>query len=159
MHDVRGRAAAGGERHPVREHTADVGLLPDGRRTLVGVVDVDRHVGRAGREDTEDRQVEVGGAGGHPDSDAVTRADTGGPQHRGYTANLLHQLAVGERPAVVEGGGFRMSCSGRLEDAEQRPHLAGRRRGVDRQIGGRARQRIVAQRGVLHDEDAGRALR
>ena len=46
------------------------------------VVGVDRHVGRAGREHGEDRDVQVGGAGGDPHPDPVADADAGRGQAR-----------------------------------------------------------------------------
>jgi hypothetical protein len=62
-------------REAVAEDRADPGLGEDQLGTFVRVVGIDRHVRRTGRQDAEDREVQVGGTGGDPDAHPVADAD------------------------------------------------------------------------------------
>ena len=61
----------------VAEHRAHPGLAEHELGPLLGVVGVDGNVGGARGEDSEDRDVQLGGAGGDPDADAVADPDAG----------------------------------------------------------------------------------
>ena len=73
----------------VADRGADAGVGEDLLGARGGVVGVHRHVGGAGGEHAEDRDVELGGAAGDADADAVARPDAAGAQ------------ALGERSASV----------------------------------------------------------
>ncbi len=61
----------------VAEHGAHPGLAEHELGPLLGVVGVDGNVRGARGEDGEDRDVQLGGAGGDPDTDAVADPDAG----------------------------------------------------------------------------------
>jgi hypothetical protein len=129
----------------VAEHRADVRLAEDQLGALLRVVRVDRHVRRTGREHTEDRQVELGGAGGDTHADPVADADPVPGEQHPHRVDLLGQFAVGERlaavvdrAAVVDGESAGMRPHGVVEDVGEgaadggggeAEHRRGRRRG------------------------------
>ena len=121
-----------------RDH---VGLAEHQPGALVGVVDVDRHVGRAGGQDGQDRDVQLGGAGGDADADAVPRADPLGVKLGGPGDHLGSQLAVGEHDrAVVDRRCRAMGVDARAEDVDERarrPRLAGAAEPVTEGLRGR----------------------
>jgi hypothetical protein len=69
------RCACVGQGSVVAEHRAHPGLAEHELGPLVRVVGVDGHVRGARGEDREDRDVQLGGAGGDPDADAVADPD------------------------------------------------------------------------------------
>ena len=108
-------AAGGGDREPVVQHDAHAGLAEDELGPLLGVVGVDGHVGGAGVEHAEDGDVEVVGARGHADADAVAGPDAGGPQ-AGRPASRRRRRGRGRsarvrrRRARARRGTWRRSC-------------------------------------------------
>ncbi len=69
------------------------------------ILGVDRHVGRAGRQHAEDRDVEVDRAGRDPHTDPVTGADAGRGEPAAQLVDLGAERAVGQHGvAVVDGG-------------------------------------------------------
>ena len=87
-----------------------VGLAEHQVGAFVGVVGVDRHVGRAGGQRREDRHVQRVAARRHPDADAVAAADAAGGQPLDALLDVGDQLGVGELDgAVVERGRVRDS--------------------------------------------------
>ena len=139
---VRTRRAASDHLGPVPQDDGHVGLGEHQARPLVRVVDVDRDVGRAGREHGQDRRrtarpCRTGSARRPGRRRARRRPQLGGPRH-----DLGAQLAVGEgRRAVVDRGGVAVRVDGGAEDVhqgagwrglvgaeEQRAQVRGRRR-------------------------------
>ena len=82
----------------------DPGLVEHQARALVGVVVVDRHVGGAGEQDADDRDVEVGGAARDAHAHPVAAADALVAQGGGDVARGREQLVVGEHLAAVVDG-------------------------------------------------------
>ena len=93
-------------RSPSVSTRATPGLPEHGPRALVGVVDVDRHVGRPGREHREDRRVELRRARRDAHADAVAGPDAHARQAGRGRPDRLGQLPVGQdRAAVVDRPG------------------------------------------------------
>ena len=86
------------------DHRGHPGLVEHQARALVGVVVVDRHVGGAGEEDADDRDVEVGGAAGDAHAHPVATADALVAQGGGDVTRRREQLVVGEHLAAVVDG-------------------------------------------------------
>ena len=139
----------------------DVGLAEHELGPLVRVVGVDGHVCRAGREDSEDRDVQLGRAGGDPDADPVADADAGAGEAPPDGVDLLGQLAVGEHPAaVVHRGLVGVLRGGLREHVEQ--GAAGRFRGSRVERGGageRECHRAPAGVGAVRAQRGQRAAR
>ena len=118
------RLCARSSRRPSPSDRAHPGLAEDQLGALLGVVGVDRDVGGAGGEHGEDRDVQLGGAGGDPDADPVADADARLGEAPPHGVDLLGQLAVGEhRAAVVERGGVgvrRVAVSARTSSSVRR---------------------------------------
>ncbi len=109
-----GPHAVGGEdrRHP--------GLPEHQLGALVGVVRVDRHVRRAGRQDRQDRHVQIARTRRHPHADPVARAHSCVREAAGAGIDLCEQLAIGEGGrAVVDRGRVRVLRGRRLEDVDE----------------------------------------
>ncbi len=103
-----------------RDDRRDIGLPEDDPRPLVGVVVVDRDVGRARDEDAGDGDVEVEGARGDADADAVTAFDAGRTQGVGDVLGSLGELAIGEDArAVVDGGRVGMGLDRGAQDVDE----------------------------------------
>ena len=119
----------------------DARLTEHQRGALVGVVGVDRHVGRSGGHRRQDGHVERITAGRHADSDAVAAADPTRGKPLDALLDVDDQLGVGElNLAVVDGGRIGMTFGGRVEDVDQRPRFGrGRRQHV---LGGELWSRI-----------------
>ncbi len=92
---LRDRAGAG-DLQVVGDDRGDTGLTEDQFGPLLGVVRVDRDVGRAGLQGAEDRDVQVVVAGRDPDADPVARADAEVGQPAGELGDLAEQFAVAE---------------------------------------------------------------
>ena len=109
-----------------------VGLAEHQLGPLVGVVGVDRHVGRAGGQRREDRHVQRVTARRHPDADAVAAADAAGGEPRDAFLDVGDQLGVGELDrAVVERGRIGVARRGVVEDVDERARFGrGRRQQV-----------------------------
>ena len=103
----------------IGEDTVDVGFAEDHLGALIGVVGVDRHVGRAGGECGQDGQIELALAGGHADADAVSATHAAGVELGGPCGDVGKQLGVGEDLTVVEGRGLGVVLSGGLNDVPQ----------------------------------------
>jgi hypothetical protein len=71
-----------GEPTVVAEHRAHPGLAEHELGAFVGVVGVDRDVGGTRGEHGQDRDVQLGGAGGDPDADAVADPDAASVRRR-----------------------------------------------------------------------------
>ena len=126
--DLCGPGPGGGDDEVVADDGEGRGLLEDDAGALVGVVGVDRDVGRAGQQDPEDRDVQVGGAGAdpHPDLRAGPGADRGEPA--GDLGGRLLERRVGEDlGARVDGGRVAVRLHDVAEDLDER---AGRRGAV-----------------------------
>lgn len=104
----------------VAEHAVDVGLAEDHLGALVGVVGIDRHVGRARSQGGQNRQVKFSLAGGHPDANAVAAAHAVGAQLAGPRLDIGDQLGIGEHLAVVKRGGVGMQLSSSANDVPER---------------------------------------
>lgn len=120
---MAGVAAAGSERRDLAARADDGahgGLGEDELGPLVGVLGVDRHIGSARREDGEDRDVQVGGAGRHPYADTVADADSGVAEAGSQSLDLVEERAVAEgRFAVVDGEGIRVTACALVENVEE----------------------------------------
>ena len=115
----------------VADHRDRVGLLEHDARALVGVVGVDGDVGRAGAEDAEDGDVEIGGAGLDAHADLVADPDTDLVQLGRDLVGGLGELGVGQhRDAAVDRGALRGELDDLAEDVDQG---AGRGRAVTRE--------------------------
>ncbi len=113
------------------------GFAEDQLGALVGVLGVHRHIGRAGRQYGEDGDVEIVGARGHADADAVAEAHPGVAQPRAQGLDLDGQGAAGEAAvSVVEGGLVGVRPAGGVEDVDQ---------GAGRGGGGGGEARRVAE--------------
>ena len=105
----------------VAEHGAHPGLAEDELGPLFGVVGVDGDVGGARGEDGEDGDVELGGAGGDPDADAVADPDADTGEAPPDDVDLLGEPAIGEhRAARVDRVLVRVLRRGLGEHVEQR---------------------------------------
>ena len=112
---------------PAPSTTDDVGLVEDQPGPRVGVVVVDRHVGRAHREDAEHGDVQLDGPGRDPHPYPVTAAHTLAGQPVGDAVDGDREVAVGERRvAVVDSRRVRVRRHGGGQHVDQRP--GGRRR-------------------------------
>ena len=98
-----------------------LGLAEHQVGALVGIVGVDRHVGGAGGQRGQDRDVERVAARRHPDADAVAAADPARGQPLDALLDVGDQLGVGELDvAVVERGSVGMALGGGVQDVDQR---------------------------------------
>ena len=92
------------DREVVADHGDDLGLAEDQPGPLVGVVRIDRNVGRPGSQDSEDRDVEIGRARADPDPDPVAGPDAQLGEAGGNLSRRLGQLGVRQDlGAVVQG--------------------------------------------------------
>ena len=97
------------------------------RGPLVGVVGVDRHVGGAGGQGRQDRDVQRVAARRHADADAVAATDAARGQPRDALLDVGDQLGVGQlHVAVVDGGRIGMAHGGLVQDVDQRARLGAR---------------------------------
>jgi hypothetical protein len=130
-----GRPAAQRHRAASADHRAHAGLAEDQLGSLVGVLGVDRHVGRAGGEHAEDRQVEVDRAGRHAHPHPVADPDAGRRQRAAEPLDLGDQRLVAQHGgAVIDRVGMRMPPCGLGEDVQQRARRRGRPGGEDRGV-------------------------
>ncbi|GAA3039760.1 hypothetical protein GCM10017559_80160 [Streptosporangium longisporum] len=112
----------GGGSCRLTDDRADPRLAEDQLGPLVGVVGVDRHVGRSRGEHRDDRDVQADGARGDPHPDPVAAPDPGGPQPLGHPPGLGPQAGVVQAgPPVVEGGRVGVTPGRLVEDVQQRP--------------------------------------
>ena len=96
------------------------GLAEDQLGPLVRVLGVHGHVGGAGGEYGEDRDVQLIGAGRHADADPVAEADPGGAQPPPQVLDLDGQRPVGQRGGpVVQGELVGVRPYGGLEDVDE----------------------------------------
>ena len=105
----------------VADDRGDVGLVEDQPGALVGVVGVDGHVGRAGQQDAEDRDVEVGGAAVDADADLVAAADAVRVELDRELVGGLGELGVGQHVVAGVDRGLVVGLLDRgPEDVDQR---------------------------------------
>jgi hypothetical protein len=127
---------------PVPRDRGHLGLAENEFRALLRVVRVHRNVSGPHRQHRQDRDVELGGAGGDPDAHPVAYADSGASQAAAVGVDLFGELAVAQHVhAVVDGGGVGMGGDRLGEDVEQGP-LARTEPGPEqRTVGYRGRER------------------
>ena len=88
------------------------------------VVDVDRHVGRAGHQHAQDRDVQLDAARRHPHADAVTAGDAGLGERRGHASGLGPELGVAQHHVpVVDRRGVGVHPGGGVEHVDERARL------------------------------------
>ncbi len=105
------------------------------RGALVGVVGVDRYIGRSSGQHAEDRHVEIPGAGRHPDADAVAAANTGLVQARRGARDECGELPVAQGAgAVIERRGLRVPGDGVAEDLDERARSGGEGCAIERTL-------------------------
>ncbi len=96
------------------------GLAEDEPGALVRVVGVDGHIGRAGREHAEDRDVELLRARRDAHANPIPAAHAGLVQARGRAVDEGHELAVAQRTrAVIEGGCLWVTLRRVAQDVDQ----------------------------------------
>ncbi len=148
---LRPRAAGpstGGPHVPPDEFTtvaddgADARCGPHQFGTVVRVIHVDGHVGRPDRQDGEDVDVELCGAGRDVNTHPVAPTDT----HRGEpitgSPHLLKQAQVVQHgPAIVNRDSARKRLRRGLQDLPQCTRRRRRSSGVDRAVDSPARRR------------------
>ena len=156
----------------VAEHRAHPGLAEHQLGAFVGVVGVDRDVGGAGGEHGQDRDVQLGGAGGDPDADPVADADARLGEAPARGLDLLGQPAVGQHGARLRRSrrrwGARSRCAARTSSSVRRAerarpeYSAGARVSASvtgyRPVGLRARRGQRAARGRMIHLPGGRAV-
>ncbi len=129
------------------DHRGHPGLVEHQARPLVGVVVVDRHVGRTGEQDADDGDVEVGGAAGDAHAHPVAAAHALVAQGGGDVTRRREQLVVGEHlAAVVDGRGVGVVVGRGPQHVDE----GARGRGV---VG--AQQWVGARPGGLHGAHGG----
>lgn len=102
------------------QHVTHAGLAEDGGGTLLGVVGVDRHIGRSAVQDCEDRKVQLRGTRRNADSHPVSRADALRGEPACTVSGLGAQLTVGQHlDARVKGRCVGVSGGGGLEDGDE----------------------------------------
>ena len=117
---VRARRIAQEAEAFISKDAIDIGLAEDHLGTLVWIIGVDRHVGRARRQGRQNGEVELALAGGHPNADAIAPAHTISMQLGGPQLDLVNELRVGDDLAVVKRGGVWMHFRGGCDDVPQR---------------------------------------
>jgi hypothetical protein len=124
------------ERTAAGDHTAHGGLAEHESRALLGVVGIDRHVGRTGRHRSEDREVELARSRRHADADPVAAPHTGSAQSRCRAHDARHQLPVAEcAVGVLDRRGVGMPARRLAQHVDQRSRRR-RERGAIEDSGG-----------------------
>ena len=99
------RRAGAADQAQLGDDRDDAGLAEHQVGPLLRIVGVDRHVGGAGGQRRQDRDVERVAARRHPDADAVAATDPARGQPLHALLDVGDQLGVGElHVAVVERG-------------------------------------------------------
>ena len=169
-HPLRGARGSGGEDDPgivgrartsgtalwgtaqrhgqvVAKDGTDGRLGEDQLGTLLGIVRVHRHVSSAGRQHTEDCEIELRCTGRDPDAHPVAHADPVPAQRRTHRLDLVGQLAIGQPGgAGVDRAGTRMGMHRRIEDVDQR--AADRGGAGDRNNAGASDATAIAGRSI-----------
>ncbi len=120
----------------VGEDGGDVGLTEHEVGAFLGVVGVDGYVGRAGAQDPDDADVQVGASRRHADADPVAPAHSGLVQPRRDLPGGVPHLTVGEDVGVgVDRGLIAEPLHDSCEDVDE----GARRRGQGSPAQGRGR--------------------
>ena len=102
------------------------GLAEHQLGALLGVVGVDRHVGRTARQDRQDGHVQRVAAGRHADPDPVAPTDPACGKPACAFLEIGDHLGIGQLDlAVVDARGVREAAGGVIKNVDQRPRGRG----------------------------------